>query len=315
MGQQGVPLSLVSDSEHQQLPAYLHNERLVSDWLRHHSSWAEGTVRVRRAGIREFARWIDPLPLILATEDDCLAWKDSLTIGPEALNNKIATLHSFYGYLLLRRLREDDPSALIKPPKRLRYEDGEPDPVHEDELEKLLRYIRHDYETLAWVLLMAYSAFRASDVAWLTVAGISERADGGGWARVVGKGGRPREVPIPAETMAVLRPFLGGAGPVFTRATGEPYKPEHISKRISGLFAELKIPRRPHGLRHRCASQLADAGTDLRVIQQILGHRDIATTMIYCRVKKRSGAADIDALAAKTDERRQRKQKMRGASE
>jgi integrase/recombinase XerD len=308
----------VVDGEHTANPAYLSNARLEADWLRHHhADWAEGTVRVRRAALRRFADYLAPTPLVQATEKDCLAWRDSRALSAEAVAGKVATLKSFFGYLVLRRIREDDPSREVEAPKRIRWETQDPDYVTEEELERVIRFVQPDRETLAMVLLMAYSGFRASDVAWLTVAGIKERDGKGAWARVVGKGRKARSVPIPAVTMDVLRPFLHGGGPVFTRArSGTAYKPENVSKRIRGVFAEVRpaIDKRPHALRHRFAKRFAEVEPDIRVLQKILGHADPATTMVYSHTDPGLGAVGVDALAARTSERHHRKQQMRGAA-
>jgi len=113
---------------------------------------------------------------------------------------------------------------------------------------------------------------------------------------VLGKGGKERVVPLGRQAKDALaaylvgeRPELAGSRPspwVFVRVGGKPLSRQSIWKlvrrraRSAGVHARVS----PHTLRHTFATHLLGGGADLRVVQALLGHADIATTQIYTHV-------------------------------
>jgi integrase/recombinase XerD len=98
-------------------------------------------------------------------------------------------------------------------------------------------------------------------------------------AKVRGKGGRERIVPLVAPVIAVLEPIRKDLGRVFA-----PHHPDTMSKRFHAYAAACGIKARLHDLRHSAATYMLQSGIDLRVVQAILGHAQISTTMIYTHV-------------------------------
>lgn len=115
---------------------------------------------------------------------------------------------------------------------------------------------------------------------------------------VRGKGNRERQVYLSGkEPKALLRAFLKrrarlrlGSDALLVSEDGVTLTPQHIRRRLSGLAKRAGIERRvtPHMLRHTAATQLIEAGVDIRFVQKLLGHASIATTQIYTQVSDAS---------------------------
>lgn len=150
----------------------------------------------------------------------------------------------------------------------------------------------------AIAMTMYGSGLRVREACWLEVTDIDA-------PRMVihvrhSKGGRPRDVPLPPTLLAVLRAYWRRERPplpyIFVgHKTVKPLRPESVQAALLRARADAGIKRSitPHLLRHSYATHLLEAGTDLRVIQQLLGHRDISTTVGYTHV--------AHALLAKTE--------------
>lgn len=113
-----------------------------------------------------------------------------------------------------------------------------------------------------------------------------------------GKGAAPRDVPLSQKLLTALREYWRAERPplpyLFVGRTGQPLTPATVRKAFkrARAAAGLKAPVTSHMLRHSFATHLLEAGTDIRVIQQLLGHKDLSTTAGYTRV--------AHALLAKT---------------
>jgi integrase/recombinase XerD len=119
-----------------------------------------------------------------------------------------------------------------------------------------------------------------------------------GYVRVSGKGNKERIVPIGEPAQAALNSYLTGVRPlldttdraihVFLSVRGRPLTRERLWAlvRAAAVRAGIERPVYPHMLRHSFASHLLEGGADLRVIQEMLGHADIATTQIYTHVDR-----------------------------
>ncbi len=111
--------------------------------------------------------------------------------------------------------------------------------------------------------------------------------------RIRGKGGRERIVPVlpvarrAVETYRRLCPYaLGPEAPLFLGARGGPLNPRLVQGAMASARRQLGLPATatPHALRHSFATHLLEAGGDLRVIQELLGHASLATTQVYTGV-------------------------------
>jgi integrase/recombinase XerD len=146
----------------------------------------------------------------------------------------------------------------------------------------------------AAMLELLYAAgLRVSELIHLKVMEINMEA---GFVRVFGKGGKERIVPIGRVALKTLIDYLDGGRPMllkefvseflFVARRGRPLSRQGFWKLLKKYAAQAGIrhPVSPHTLRHSFASHLLEGGADLRVVQIMLGHADIATTQIYTHV-------------------------------
>lgn len=144
------------------------------------------------------------------------------------------------------------------------------------------------------LLELTYSAgLRLAELVGLDRGDLDRR---GQLLRVRGKGRRERIAPVGESALAALDRYLAAGG----RAHGRPDEPLFVgrgARRLSGRTVQRVVQRRlaeiarslrvtPHALRHSFASHLLDAGADLRAIQELLGHRSLASTQVYTHVAK-----------------------------
>ncbi|WP_328702998.1 site-specific tyrosine recombinase XerD [Arenibaculum pallidiluteum] len=214
---------------------------------------------------------------------------------------RLSALRQFFRFLVSEGMRAEDPSAALDSPKQ-----GRPLPkaLAETEVEALLAAAQRrggpDGLRLVALLEILYATgLRVSELVGLPLAGL---ARDGRYLVVRGKGGKERMVPLsdPARTALAaylpLRPAFLVPGrvekqqryafPSRTSAEGHLTR-QRFAQLLKELSAEAGLdPGRvsPHVLRHAFATHLLDHGADLRSVQKMLGHADIATTQIYTHV-------------------------------
>jgi integrase/recombinase XerC len=210
------------------------------------------------------------------------------------VSRKIASLRSFYRYLLKEGKIELNPAELVQLPRTEKYI---PVVLSVDEVQALLGVQFADDETgsrnRAIMELFYSTGIRLSE---LTGMNLGDLRFDESLIKVRGKGRKERIVPVGAPAVHALRDYLGkrqpGANsraaetPLFLSAKKERMSPRDVSRVVEKVVKESGIKRRvsPHVLRHSFATHLLDAGADLRSIQEMLGHRSLSTTQKYTSV-------------------------------
>jgi integrase/recombinase XerD len=140
------------------------------------------------------------------------------------------------------------------------------------------------------------SGLRVSELANLSLQQLDLEA---GFLRVFGKGAKERVVPVGGKAVEALRVYLAAGRPAFVRARtgsalflserGGPLSRKTLWVLVQKYAARAGISRgvKPHQLRHSFASHLLGGGADLRAIQEMLGHANLATTQIYTAVEEK----------------------------
>ncbi|MBN1947314.1 MAG: tyrosine recombinase XerC [Bradymonadales bacterium] len=215
--------------------------------------------------------------------------------GPSTLARKVATLRSFFRFLVRRGAQPTDPAQLISAPKVPRALRSF---LSVDEAFHLLDQELGDSPLRArdlamWELLYG-TGLRVSELVGLDL----DRCDlEEGWVRVTGKGGKQREVPLTDASILALRRYLvrrpelrGPHGQddraLFVNDRGGRLTARSVRRllRQAQITAGMDPKVSPHGLRHSFATHLLDAGADLRAIQEMLGHSSLSTTQKYTHV-------------------------------
>ncbi|UVO55837.1 tyrosine-type recombinase/integrase [Sphingomonas sp. SUN039] len=218
------------------------------------------------------------------------------TLARSTVARKSAALRRFFGFLLDEGLRADDPSsALPRPGGMQRRLPRVLDHIDIDRLFSVLaarlaasKDASADLRLLALVELLYGSGLRATELVSLEVRAISPDRP---YAILKGKGGRERLVPVSDRARAAVTAWkaVRGDAPGYLFPSGA----KHLSRvrlfqLLRTLAAEAGIPPdriSPHVLRHAFATHLLEGGADLRALQTMLGHADIATTEIYTHVE------------------------------
>ena len=215
-------------------------------------------------------------------------------LAASSLARRCSALRQFYGFLIDEGLREDDPSGAL-PKGRVRR--PLPRLLSHDEVERFLAQAdeeavseRSDAVRLLALLELLYgSGLRATELVSLPVSAVPRDAP---FLHITGKGGQQRMVPVSTRARAVLSRWLAlrkGTSRFLFPSSGAS---GHLTRvRLFQLLRALAgraglDPERvsPHVLRHAFATHLLEGGADLRVLQMLLGHADIATTQIYTHV-------------------------------
>lgn len=229
--------------------------------------------------------------------DEVAAWIHSLGAGFSAasLARKLTALRMLARYLASEKLRGDDFTALLAGPKLSRRIPGT---LTADEIARLLAApTGGDARALrdrALLELFYSSGLRVSELAGLSLQQVDLE---NGFLRVFGKGSKERVVPVGRKACEALAIWLTAGRPQLVKAkTGSQLFLNNRGAALSRVMLWMLVKKyaqragitknvKPHGLRHSFATHLLTGGADLRAIQEMLGHSNIATTQIYTAVE------------------------------
>jgi len=257
------------------------------------------------AAANTVAAYRSDLTLASATLAGGLASADAAALGRVAdawramsratVARKSAALRRFFAFLHEERLREDDPGAALPRPGAAR---PLPKVLGHDDVDRLFAAIAErlaqvpsapaDLRLAALIELLYGSGLRASELVSLPRNAVAPDRP---YLILAGKGGRERMVPLSDRARAAVAAWRAHVAE--DRLWLFPSGKKHLSRirlyqLVKALAAEAGIPPdrvSPHVLRHAFATHLLAGGADLRALQSMLGHADIATTEIYTHVE------------------------------
>ena len=218
-------------------------------------------------------------------------------LGASTSARRLSALRQFYRFLLAEGVRGDDPCAVIDSPRRPR---PLPKVLSEAEVEALLAEARRvsgpgGARLVALLEVLYATGLRVSELVGLPLSALA------GDQRLIivrGKGGKERMVPLGEPAAAALEAYRAARAHFIPENASSPWLfpsrggSGHLTRRrLAQLLKELALRAgldpgnvSPHVLRHAFGTHLLAHGADLRAVQQMLGHADIATTQIYTYV-------------------------------
>ena len=257
---------------------------------------APRTVEAYRRDLTHFGHWLGGAPS-RATTTDLEGYVAQLRAdgrSPSTIARRLAALRSLYRHLMLLGTRPDNPAAELASPKRIRRL---PRTLSPAEAERLIEAANgttpRALRDSAIVELLYGAGLRVGELVGLERGSVDldERL-----VRALGKGSKERVVPIGRRAAEALRRYLGRGRPhldrrhrpeLFLNAKGGPLTRAGVFLILRKLAEKAGLePGRvhPHLLRHSFATHLLEGGADLRSVQEMLGHADLATTELYTHV-------------------------------
>lgn len=259
-------------------------------YLRAEKHASPHTIRAYRTDLRQFREFLAAAGVSDVTALDARAvraWLADLHargLDPVSTARKLAAVRSWLRFLTRRGVLPSNPAREVRgprPPRRLVSF------LSLDEMDALLAGPGADARDRAVLELLYATGLRVSELAGLRLEDVDRARR---LVQVVGKGGRPRVVPYGAEAARALDAYLAWrgeeGGPLFRNARGGPLSARSLRECVRRRARAAGLSRRvtPHTLRHSFATHLLDAGADLRLIQDLLGHRRLSTTQRYTHV-------------------------------
>ena len=270
--------------------AYLELERGLS----------RNTLNAYRTDLLQFGeylrdRGIDPIEITAAEMSEFVGSLTSADgeqpLAASTVHRKTAALRSFYKHLRREDLIIDDPTVGLTTPRRAKKL---PNVLNQAEVSKLLASPKGSspqaYRDRAILEVMYACGLRASELTGLETTDVDTHH---GMLKARGKGSKERIVPLGRQAIAAIEMYQRSARPelvkgrsekaLFLNFRGKALTRQGLYKIVQGhaRTAGLEDRMSPHTLRHSFATHLLAGGCDLRAVQEMLGHADVATTQMY----------------------------------
>ncbi len=244
-----------------------------------------------------------------------VAWQHRQGLGGKSIGRCLSALRGLYNYLNLEGACDHNPAHKISAPKSAQTL---PSTLDVDQTAQLLDGNFSEplqLRDLAMMELFYSSGLRLSELQQLDLSDLSVKQAS---VEVTGKGNRQRRLPVGRKAIAALqrwyqvRPELAAEGEsaIFVSQRGSRISRRGIQQRLRHWSQKqgLRQPLHPHMLRHSFASHLLESSADLRAVQELLGHANLATTQIYTHL-------DFQHLAKVYDQSHPRAKKSKPGAE
>ncbi|MEO5345984.1 MAG: site-specific tyrosine recombinase XerD [Magnetococcus sp. YQC-9] len=261
---------------------------------------ADHTITAYRNDLEPFLAFLHARAtnLLSATRDDLSFWLadlDERGLATSSVARKLSAIRSLFRHLVERGVRVEDPSRLLAAPRKRRLL---PKVLDEQEVEELLaapdRSTPLGLRDAAMLETLYATGMRVSELVTIGTLDLNTQA---GFFRVIGKGDKERITLVGERALTLIDHYVCQVRPVlmegckpsralFVTARGEAMTRQNFWYLIRRHAAMAGIIKQisPHGLRHSFATHLVKHGADLRGVQMLLGHADVATTEIYTHV-------------------------------
>jgi len=218
---------------------------------------------------------------------------------------KLSALRSFFRFLVKRGVIKTNPAETVLTPKRGK---SVPHYLPVDDMFRLLDGLKETFRQLGgmkgesvlalrnWAIIetLYSTGVRVAELAGMDVGDVDFDR---GFVRVIGKGNKERLAPVGEKALACIRAYMdkrsqatrsgiSRSEPLLLNNRGTRLSTRSIARLLEKVVRQLGllVPISPHGLRHTFATHMLDAGADLRVVQELLGHESLTTTAGYTHV-------------------------------
>ena len=261
---------------------------LFLDYLKYEKNYSANTIKAYKRDLNQFIHQTTSAINKTSTNDIAVFLGKLHASGKSSrsINRVLSTLRSFFNFLNSKNLVGSNPAAIVEAPKN---RPKLPHVLDADQAAQLFAFTPNnklEIRDMAIMELFYGSGIRLSELIQIDIKDLDLDA---GYVTVTGKGRKTRQVPLGSFCVKAIKEWLTqtphktGDRPLFTTRG---------SKRISHRTVQTRLKRiatiqlgnnqlHPHMLRHSFASHLLESSSDLRAVQELLGHSDIATTQIY----------------------------------
>lgn len=238
------------------------------------------------------------IPVLQVNQSTLLSFisEENKRLSPKSMARSLVSIRMFYRFLISEGAIEHNPTSLMSIPKMHQYL---PDVLTRNEVDILLNqpaiHTVLGKRDKAILELLYATGLRVTELTSLKINNINMEA---GYVRTLGKGSKERIIPMGSKSIDSIKIYLNSArgellknqrfSHLFLNSRGKPLTRQGIWKIIKNYTLKACINKTvtPHTLRHSFATHLLEGGADLRSVQIMLGHSDIATTQIYTHVAR-----------------------------
>ncbi|HBA37747.1 MAG TPA: site-specific tyrosine recombinase XerD, partial [Firmicutes bacterium] len=254
--------------------------------------------------ISQFIIFLGKKDVISVDDGDIRTYVRSLKdLSSTSLSRKISSLRTFFDFLIKKRYIKKSPMDAIEGPKLGKYL---PDVLTIEEVTRLIEIEPKDsfsFRNRCILELLYSSGLRISELVSLKLENINLNS---AIVKVMGKGSKERIIPLNDYTIEFLEKYIKEIRPAMLKGTQTDYVfLNNHGKVLSRQAVFLMIKKRaeevglkksisPHTLRHSFATHMLQSGADIRFIQELLGHSDVATTEIYTHIANETLKRDYD---------------------
>lgn len=279
------------------------NTDLINEFLEHlwlEKGLSDNTLSAYRNDLNQFNQYLVDQQQSFSTCADLdiegfIANRIDKGISHRSNARSISSIKRFFKYLLIAKIRPDNPTALTQAPK---IGTSIPKVLSEHDVSELLDCQDLDqpieFRDRTMLELLYATGLRVTELVSLKLANISLSQN---LVRVTGKGQKERLVPIGEVSADWLKQYVSHVRPLLLKAESDVLFPSKRGTQMTrqtfwhrikyyAHAAGIKVHLSPHTLRHAFATHLLNHGADLRVVQMLLGHSDLSTTQIYTHVAK-----------------------------
>jgi integrase/recombinase XerD len=270
------------------------------NYLRVERGLAHNTIQSYSRDLNRFFQYLEERALspLRLSRDQIMDYVALMGRGLSARSvaRNISTIKTFFRFLAAEGIIKNNPARLLETPRLARRL---PKILNQGEVERLISQPdssrTRGQRDRAMLEILYATGLRVSELVGLKVLNVNLEA---GYVRTLGKGSKERAVPIGEKAGKAVKQYLTNGrlqlakhtnSPyLFLNSRGHPLTRQGFWKIIKKYGREAAISKTitPHGIRHSFASHLLEAGADLRSVQVMLGHADIATTQIYTHVTR-----------------------------